>query len=274
MYIAGIVLFNPDIERLRENIGAIADQVDSVVCVDNHSENIEQIKSLLSEYPNVFLELNEENLGIAKALNQVLEYARKKGANWALTLDQDSVADKHLISVYEKYTEMKNVGMLTPIIKDRNSSMLVEFDEEYVEVQECITSGCLTNVGAMQEIGNFDEKMFIDLVDFDACHSLREHGYRVVRVNYCGLLHEVGKTRVVRFFGKNEEIYNHSPFRKYYIIRNRVYFIKKHKHSVNTKKEYCRLVKYCLLVILYERGKLEKVKAMCKGIRDGIKMIK
>jgi len=272
MYIAGIVLFNPDLERLRENIEAIAGQVSSVICVDNGSDNIEKIMELLSKYNNVSLEQNSKNLGIACALNQILKYAQIRGSKWVLTLDQDSVADKNLISVYDKYIELPNIGMFTPIIKDRNNPQLVKLDKEYVEIPECITSGCLTNVEAMYEIGGFDEKMFIDFVDFDACHSLTERGYRIIRINYCGLLHEVGKTKSAKFLGMNVEIYNHSAFRKYYIIRNGLYFIYKHKNSLNPVKEYFRLMKYFLLVIIYESNKKEKIKSMCKGFCDGIKM--
>ena len=36
--LAGIVLYNPDIERLRENIAAIAPQVDTLLFIDNASE--------------------------------------------------------------------------------------------------------------------------------------------------------------------------------------------------------------------------------------------
>ena len=43
-YLAGIVTFNPDIERLNENISAIINQVDKVVVVDNGSENADDIK--------------------------------------------------------------------------------------------------------------------------------------------------------------------------------------------------------------------------------------
>ena len=38
---AGIVLFNPDLERLNENISAVITQVDNVLLVDNNSNNLE-----------------------------------------------------------------------------------------------------------------------------------------------------------------------------------------------------------------------------------------
>ena len=40
---AGIVTFNPDIERLKQNINAISIQVDQVVVFDNGSDNQEKV---------------------------------------------------------------------------------------------------------------------------------------------------------------------------------------------------------------------------------------
>lgn len=45
-YIAGIVLFNPEIDRLVDNIEAIYKQVDKLLLVDNDSKNIEDVEKL------------------------------------------------------------------------------------------------------------------------------------------------------------------------------------------------------------------------------------
>ena len=53
---AGIVLFNPNIERLNENIQAIVGQVDRVILFDNGSSNYVQIKNFLhNNYPQCSL---------------------------------------------------------------------------------------------------------------------------------------------------------------------------------------------------------------------------
>ena len=43
--IAGIVTFNPDIDRLVRNVNSIKNQVDQVVLVDNGSNEMEMILS-------------------------------------------------------------------------------------------------------------------------------------------------------------------------------------------------------------------------------------
>lgn len=157
---AGIVSYNPDMVRLRDNINAIYSQVDKLIIVDNKSENLNDIEYFVEKYENIILIKNNDNLGIAKALNQIMEVGLCERADWVLTLDQDSVVSKFLISEYRKYIDMPNVGMLTCMIKDRNTkgSMFRENECEYEEVQKCYTSGCLTKVSAWDTSGHFDEK--------------------------------------------------------------------------------------------------------------------
>ena len=52
---AGIVLFNPEIERLNENIEHIRKQVPMLILVDNGSNNLEDVKSLICDLPNIIL---------------------------------------------------------------------------------------------------------------------------------------------------------------------------------------------------------------------------
>ena len=91
MYCAGIVTYNPDIERLNENILAIYKQVRVVFVVDNGSNNIDQIEKICSVKKNTYLIKNNKNLGIASALNRIMCQAKNAGASWCLLLDQDSI---------------------------------------------------------------------------------------------------------------------------------------------------------------------------------------
>lgn len=276
MIAAGIVLFNPDIKRLKENIDSVKNQVDFIVCIDNNSKNILEIEKFLKDkdYDNVFLKKNEDNLGIAKALNQTIEFAKENKAEWILSLDQDSVADSNIINKYKDYIDCKNAAVITCIIKDRNTDIVKNMINDVEKIDLCITSGALYNVEKLLSLGGYDEKMFIDYVDFDMCIRLRKAGYDIIRINYVGLLHEVGRTKEINFFGKKELIFNESAFRKYYEVRNRFYYIHKHEDYINKKLEYLRTFKFIFMTILYENDKCNKIKRMYKGYRDYRKMIK
>lgn len=274
---AGIVLYNPDIARLRNNLEAIIPQVDKIFLVDNGSENQPAIRELLDDFPAAALLSNNANEGIAKALNQLLLAAEKDGDDWLLTLDQDSVAQPGLVAAYTAFIDSRTVehpALLTCQIKDRNYGINPRntFTGDYQPVKKCITSACFTNVKAAREVGGFDEAMFIDYVDFELCFKLSEAGYDIIRLAYVGLLHELGqKAQRHSFLGISTIATNHSPQRVYYFARNMIYTLRKHPR-VNRWGELKSLVFKTATIILYEKRKFAKIKAICRGLRDGLKM--
>ncbi len=268
---AGIVLFNPDINRLKENISAVIVQCAHVYLVDNGSNNIDEVKKLLNQYNHskVSVLCNMENQGISKALNQLASEAQKGGFDWILTLDQDSVAPSNIIEEFEKYTNNLNTGMLCPVICDRNKGVVVEAKDNYKEIDECITSGSLLNIKAWRKIGGFDESMFIDGVDFDICYRLRKNGYKILCIQSVVLLHELGRIVYHRFIFWKVLVKNHSAFRKFYIARNTVYLAR--KEHTNIIKAILQNVKLFLIVVCYEDDKWKKSKKILQGTIDGFK---
>lgn len=275
---AGIITYNPDISRLTLNLDAILPQVDRVVIVDNHSGNIGEIALITGADNRITLLRNRKNHGVAKALNQIMEFADQNHAEWVLTLDQDSVVAGGLVEQYLQYTCFSKIGMMSCLVRDRNAEGLVDGSEKaagrsrYMVVKQCITSGCFTRVEAWKEAGGYDEKMFIDYVDFDLCTTLRERGYVIIRLNYEGLLHELGNRKVVKVFGVKHIAMNHSPMRKYYIVRNVIYYGKKHRKSVSRLHEARVVLGFIALTLLAEPNKIKNAKAMLRGIYDAGKM--
>lgn len=283
--VVGIVLFNPDIGRLMENIAALYNQVDSFLLVDNHSENIEIIKEQLSvNYSECMLDNsitlieNTENLGIASALNIICKEAIARGAEWVLTMDQDSVCSAGLIDEYEKYISIPNVASLTCIIKDRSGALKYEKDsweDSYREVDFAITSANYIKLSVWKEIGGFDESFFIDKVDTDYCFRLIHSNYKILEINYHGMLHEIGDHATDHvLFGYPFIVFNHSAFRSYHLVRNQILFARKYEKIKG--KKWARRIKRTawtriIVYLLYEDHKIEKIKAWFKGLKDGYK---
>ena len=268
---AGIVLFNPDINRLKENISAVIVQCTHIYLVDNGSNNIDEVKELLNQYnqSKISILCNTENQGIAKALNQLTAAAQKGGFEWILTLDQDSVAPSNISEEFEKYTNNLNTGMLCPVICDRNKGVVVEAKDGYKEIDECITSGSLLNIKAWSVIGGFDESMFIDGVDFDICYRLRKNGYKILCIQSVVLLHELGRIEYHHFLFWKVLVKNHSAFRKFYIARNTVYLAR--KEHINIVKAILQNTKLFLIAVCYEDDKWKKSKKILQGTIDGFK---
>lgn len=271
--VAGIVLYNPQIERLIENIAAIGPQVDQIVLIDNGSKNSDEIvDALTSTHAKChYIDLHE-NKGIAYALNVILRYASDNSYHWFLTLDQDSVSSATLIQTYQKYLD-KNVGILSCNIVDRNFHER-SIGEGLQEIDFAITSGSLNNVEACLAVNGFDYGMFIDFVDFDICAKLRAKGYKILRIYDTSILHELGDSRPVRILGKQYIVYNHSPLRLYYFYRNCEYFIQKHKDTgtVNKRAWKKNMLRHFILITIYEKKKNQKYRMILQGLCDVKKM--
>lgn len=262
--IASIVLYNPDIERLSLNIAAILPQVRELIIVDNGSKNFENVIELTKNHTNIFFIKNKDNLGIATALNQAAQFAQKNNYDWLITLDQDSIAPDNLITVYSSFINEKQIGIVCCKIIDRNFGEMqeqrIKFGVE--EVPMCITSASMMNLEAWQSVGGFPDDFFIDSVDFDICLSMREHGYKIIRTNDIALLHEVGHSKLQYLFGKEYQIYNHSPLRYYYMVRNEIYLGKRHHFII---RAICRSLRLFMLIMLFENDKFAKFKMMSLG---------
>lgn len=272
---AGIVLYNPEKIRIKENIEAILPQVDLLVLVDNGSSNIKEIEFEFNQFNSIVWIKNRTNLGIAEALNQIVKLCELKKYNWVLTLDQDSVSPPNLVSKYKEYTSLPNIGIMTPKIIDRNTidrSELIKDGAEYEYVSKCITSASLINIQLCRNLDYFDVKMFIDLVDFEYCIRVRKAGYKILRANKVALIHQLGNLKVYNIFGKDINVTNHSVIRNYYHARNAVYYLKKHNDYVSSKDIYLRLCIKIIKILIFEKSKIPKLRAILSGVKTGLKM--
>lgn len=273
--LAGITLYEPDVYRLIENIEAALPQVDKLICVDNGSSNINEIKKSVQEkYPKIEIIENGENLGIARALNQIFEYAEEYVYDWVLTLDQDSVCPPNLMEEYRKYMGLRDVGVLSPKMVDRNFEKEIQTEKPYDYVDKCITSASLTSVETWKKVNGFWEYLFIDFVDHDFCAKCKNQGIKIVRINDVALLHELGTGEHHTFLGRRVTALNHSPFRKYYMVRNWLIYMHEHKDVIDYKSVRNSYLFFYLKTFLFENKKIEKLKQMLKGRRDGKRFIK
>lgn len=278
MILAVIVTYNPDIKRLLENINSIKNQVNQILIVDNNSKNIEKIKQIITSKNIIFLS-NQTNQGIAKALNQSLDYAIENKYKYLLTLDQDSISKNRMVHELKKgFRYDNNVGIVSPKIYDINTKKIMskDIEQEFQEIETTITSGSLCDVKKIHLIGKFDENLFIDCVDFEICLRMKKNGYKTLLAKNIVLNHEVGKSVIKKILGIKFVITNHTPFRIYYIFRNNIY-INEIYYKKNTKKyinNYLKLVKKVIGILLYEKEVKLKLKEVINGCIDAKKILK
>lgn len=270
--IAGIVTYNPNIDRLKENVESICPQVEKVIIFDNGSKNQEEIIKIYKD--EVILITSPKNVGIAAALNRLMEKSRELGSTWMLSLDQDSVCPSLFCADMSKYFEKEsNLGIVAPVILDRNVGIVGHKpDKEYISVRTCITSGAFTKIQVWEKIGGYDESMFIDSVDFEFCYRVRKAGYKVIQIRDVQLLHEIGNSEKRFFLFWKVDVKHHSAFRKYYIARNNVYYPLKHRLWLHFFRGNLRNIFLIISVLLFEDDKKNKISRIRSGWIDGLSL--
>ena len=274
---AGIVLYNPNIERLIKNIESVCVQVDKIIIFDNGSNNRKKIIEVLKKYPNIVEIYSASNKGIAHALNQIASKALEMDYQWLLTLDQDTVVSKNLVSTYIQHINLPQLGQLCCGYEDANlpgSKMGINTNVpkyKIHKVKECITSGTLINLKALRNVGGFDEDLFIDGVDDEISYLLRNKKYYTYKVNFIGMSHELGKIDKGKIFNKEIKHSNYGPMRRYYIARNRIILSKRYKNYQPLTNNLIFQLKDWITIILFEQNKKKKSWAILKGISDVFK---
>lgn len=282
---AGIVLYNPEIERLEENIDSILPQVDLLILVDNNSYNIRDIELKYGNNEKIILIKNKENKGIASALNSICNKAILENYQWVLLLDQDSICSEKIIENYSEFLSNEKVALLTPYIIDTNKMSLEDYKKLELDkinlVNWAITSGSMINLEIWNFIDKFSEELFIDAVDLDFSLRLSINNYLQLRVNKAYLLQEVGKAEKTwlkrihkdnsgKFSIKSYYRSNHSPIRQYYMARNHIILSKKYKNHFSLWKTIPLNLIIILPKILFEKPKIVIAKHILNGLKDGI----
>lgn len=279
---SGIITYNPTLTDVSTCLEALCNQVERVIIVDNASKNVKGLQEVVSKYANVTLVKNSQNIGFAKALTQVFEWAKSQGFDWVLTLNDDSVVPNNMISEYKKILEsqgnlvnQKNaknskIAIVCSLLKNRLDGTILH---SKCHEDECITSGSLTSVEAWQKIGGFDEWLEIDGVDFDFSRRLVRAGWKIVECQNVIMEHQIGKARSINLIIKHPIVWNHNANRKYYIARN-MQVVDYKMGTYSYAKSLRAVVRDMIFVALWEKNKFAKIRAMIRGFKDGQKKIR
>ena len=139
----------------------------------------------------------------------------------------------------------------------------------YGEVRTCITSGSCTRLSAWEKIGGFDEKLFIDSVDFDFCYRIRKTGYVIIQTREAVLEHSIGEVKKNKLLGIPYS--EHSAFRYYYISKNNIYYPLKNRLYLHALRGNARNMRNLLQVLFFEEDKKAKLKQIARGWVNGYK---
>jgi rhamnosyltransferase len=224
---------------------------------------------------------NAHNLGLASAFNMGAAFARQRGYEWLLLLDQDTVlAPNALTIVQEAWNELdepESVGILAMSFEETltgYSTNGVASSERASEVATVHSSGSLVPITKFNEIGPFLEPLFIDCVDHEYCLRARSRGFRVMQVTrVCGK-HTFGSPTRVRLLGRELTVFHLSSFRIYYSIRNVVFVASRYLRR-DRKAVAALLASYLKMVckeVTFAEHRWTTTKSVVAGARDGVRI--
>ncbi len=258
------VLYYPP-ANVSHNINSYLNQIEKLYVIDNTPE----VKSYKFNNSKIIYIKNNQNLGIAYALNLAAEFAIKENYKYLLMMDQDSFANENFVEkLMNGFNYNKNVALVSPLIIHKNNQHLKENKNQFSRIDVAMTSGSILKIDVYREVGKFLNEFFIDYVDNEYCLRLKSKNYEVIQVNSAELLHELGSAIPSNFLFQKVYPTNHPPLRLFYRSRNRLFVYKKYflKYPNYVLNDILIWIKEILKIILYEKSKKEKIKMSLRGV--------
>ena len=271
---AVIVCYN-GAEHLRQTVDALHGEVGHIHIVDNAS-SIETVNILkiLEERDNLSVEYLSENKGICFALNSGLHTAERLGYDWLLTMDQDSVVDSEMTSEFCKAIDRDDsLFCLAPVISvfGEDGSFNSQKNKDNT-ISYAITSGNLVNISVFKTVGLYNEKLFIDCVDFEFSLRVRDAGYAIHLISSAKLYHQLGEQHnIPKIFSWFYTL--HSPLRRYYMYRNWGYMIQHFflKFPGLILKSSVIHILLIMVIPFYDKNPKRSLEHIYCGVRDYFK---
>ncbi|MBF7993294.1 glycosyltransferase family 2 protein [Rahnella laticis] len=289
-----IVSYNPvwsELKLLVEKL--ISHRNVNVYIVDNNSVNasIEFSKFNLSDM--VHFSLLPDNLGIAAAQNHGLKLAVESSnyPDFIYLFDQDSEIEHDFIDrmlyAYDSLND-PSIAAIGPVFSDSRYG----FYYPIIQMNECgirtkvnpekanlpfkasmlIASGMMINSKCLRKIGYMDEALFIDYVDTEWCLRGCSLGYTFYAIPDVKMKHAIGDDNI-KFLKWRIPV--HSPFRRYYRIRNSFYLLKlPHVPKIMAIREIVFSMVHQTILILSRKDTKNHIKSFIRGVSDGLRFLR
>ena len=208
-----------------------------------------------------------QNCGIAYALNYILNIVGD--FDYLLTMDQDSCFSQAMICKYKNNILNFKENDRCVAVYSINWRQKVDYNEQYEYISGAITSGAIIDINIARQLGGFNEKLFIDQVDFEYCYRARRAGYKILQFNDIKMSHHLGISKRYSFFCVQYDLSFHEGIRKYYILRNNLYVMK--RYSDVRFNYFVDMLKLIFCSCFLEKRKLNNLKYLWQGFHDFMK---
>lgn len=278
-----VTAFRPS-PQLVGNVQALLAQTDRVIVVDDGGgPGFEDIFADVAAAGADVITL-AANSGIGAALNRGIRRARADGkVRYVVTVDQDSLLPPGYIESLlagEQLARKHGIvpGLVGPARIHGNPVMSRGTRNGVVLGKEPIQSGLMLTAEALDKLGDFQEELFIDLVDTEFYLRALDAGCPTVLAE-TEFDHSLGTFVEARIFGRPIPLRGQplrvriaASWRYYYIFRNRILVSRQYvrRHPAWVAAGYWTDFRHLALVTALAPGRLARLTAALSGIKDGL----
>ena len=268
-----VTLYNPR-EKEFNNCRILSQQVDTVILCDNSQESHETV---FQNEKNIIYITKNENLGLGAAFNVALKNDTYgwKDDDLIIFFDQDSqIGEDYIQALQDEYRKIEtlipNLGCLGPVFYNTSNGRTERprqkknITDETYEVSNTITSSLMMRYGNLKRIDFWNEKVFLDLADWDLCWRMQKAGMVCCMTEKVVLHHSVGN-------GEKKvgpiKLRVGQPFREYYQTRDALYLLQENYVPLKMR---LRLIANVTIRPVVHYLMLDDKKSRMKFIRRGI----
>lgn len=270
---AALTAYHPT-DGILATIDAASAVCSAVIVVDNTPGGAQLLRQPLPEGTRVLP--TERNLGLAAALNlAIAELSPEIDA--VLLLDQDSALEPEAVSRLAERLSDPTIGAAAPAPWDAATNSFIDprtvLRAELADRDVVITSGMLVRRSILDDLGGFRDDFFVDCVDQDFCLRVRRAGWRIVQDRSVKLPHSLGEMRSHRFLIGHVRVSHHPTWRLYWVMRNGLILIGERGRKAPgwALTSALIMIRWITLTALYEAPRLERLRAMRRGLADGLR---
>lgn len=286
--VAVVVTYRPDVAALRRLLDAVLPQVAGLTMVHNGAHPPSPDVEVPADVAFDVVTLGS-NLGIARAQNEGITRALAAGASHVLLFDQDSEPAPDMVAALLAGEARAGARGLTVAAcgaryhdpRQDNPPPFIRIEglrlrrqpcadpDDVVAVDYLVSSGCLIPAQALRAVGPMNEDLFIDYVDIEWGLRAAALGLHSFGVCAARMRHDLGDAPL-RVLGRDRPV--HSPLRHYYLFRNAVALYRRPDLPSNWKwVDGGRLLLKFVAYALYARPRLDHLRMMLRGMRDGLR---
>jgi len=250
-----------------------------VFIVDNASN--ENVKSTIHNlFPNVNVIESLNNLGFAGGNNLAI---RKANGKYLLFINNDTEVDPGFLeSLVSKLESDSLIGIASPKIIYYNQNELIQFagaksinkltgrgsilKSEYDKGQYdvCCETGLIHGAAmivpmeVIKKVGLMPEIYFLYYEELDWCEMIKKAGFKALYI---------GKSKI--YHKESVSVGRDSPFKTYWMARNRLIFIKRNTNGLNLVISFLFFVFVSVpknIMFFLIRGKFAHAKSFLKGL--------